>query len=206
MLPFRTSKQDIDSRSMAVPAENPYADGRNPYAESPDSDATYEENRHVSIQSQAPVPPSGYLSQPANQTEASPQAPQTVQASKAPRDNDGQQPADPAGQNGQNGKIPFMIVPDNGEGNGEVIPGFSRTIWFSAGFLMGLIGVSLVYLINFRRPRFIRSQILRYSMVGMFAGFVFDMVVLGMTGYSAGTGLMGAIPGNAPTPSSSGIF
>jgi hypothetical protein len=90
-----------------------------------------------------------------------------------------------------------------------VVPVFSKTVWFLAGFLMGIIGMVIVLILNMRRPKAVRNQMMIYSAVGMLAGLLFNVIVLGIGGYGSGTGLIGFMTGTGagtPNVSSGGIF
>ena len=86
--------------------------------------------------------------------------------------------------------------------------GLSKVVWFLGGFLLGLIGVFILYIMNLGRPRPVRGLVIRYALIGMVAGALFSMIVLGLGGFSTGTGLIGPMAGGTGTSTStgSGIF
>ena len=89
------------------------------------------------------------------------------------------------------------------------IPGSSKAFWFVGGMLLGLVGMLILYLINFRKPKAIRNQIIKYTAIGVLVGFVINLIVLNMGGFTTDTGLTWPMTGGGFGGSSgtgSGIF
>lgn len=193
-----TEPHDIEQSPASHPA-NPYAHGNNPFANQQSEPARDDTSSDAASHHDTPV-----------------QTQQTDQQSPQPPADDAVSPDSPTTppQTSPKPLMPQAIGQlTSGAPSGEIIPGYSKAIWFSAGFLLGLIGVFVVYFVNIWRPRPIRREVLRYSAGGMLAGAIIDMIILGATGVGTGTGLIGSITGTSvgtlgstPSTSGSGIF
>lgn len=169
---------------------NPYANGANPFVNqqsqpsgtNPYEDSAPQQPEYVQAgNSQAPQPPIGY---------------------ETPRQGDAQQQTNTPQQ--ERSDSPLSPYED------EAIPGVSKAIWFSAGLLLGIIGILVIYVVNAWRPKSIRREVLRYSAIGMLIGAVIDLILLSTMGSGTGTGIMGSLSttdpfGTAPT-TPNGIF
>ena len=162
---------------------NPYANGNNPFIErKPEATAQDLSQQLDPVMQNAPQ--------------------QSIQTSNdAPH----QQSPDPAGMLQQ----PVQREAQDQQPETVQISGSSKAIWFVGGMLLGLIGMLILYLINFRKPKAIRNQIIKYAAIGMLVGFVINLIVLSMGGFATGTDLTWPMTGGSLGSSSgtgSGIF
>lgn len=190
------TEQNSTEQDATQQQANPYANGNNPFvhqqSQPPDMNP-YEDNapqqsgRAQSSNPQVPQPPIGY---------------------ETPRQDTTQQQADIQQQQETPQRAQSDSHPSPYEGS--TVPGIAKAIWFSAGLLLGIIGILVVYVVNIWRPKPIRREILRYSAIGMLVGAVIDLALLSTMGSGAGTGIMGSFStmspfGTAPTISD-GVF
>jgi hypothetical protein len=190
------TEQNNTEQDAARQQANPYANGNNPFVNQQPQpsgsnpygdDSSQQPARAQSSNSQAPQPPVGHETP---EQGAARQQPDARQQPKPPQQAQGNDPLPPY--------------------EGGVIPGVAKAIWFSAGLLLGIIGMLVVYTVNIWRPKSIRREILRYSAIGVLAGAVIDLALLSAMGLGTGTGIMGSLSttspfGAAPT-TSGGIF